>query len=186
MQRRLRHCSTGDLGAVASPNWGRETILLEPLHEPKLVPDEDDPSRPRSSRPSSPRHASQSADGQRSVVREGCGPARGFALRAPLIGGCRYWIPASRRRSHASRSAARGGRNPAQQRQGRRRQRSVSQMTKGGHTACSRTAGFKSAYTQLAARLLHCASRSLCAGSRPERSQHTPGVYVTGPLDLIV
>jgi DNA recombination protein Rad52 len=65
-------------------NWSRETVLLEPLHEPKLVPDEDDPSKAKvvSAFFAKARVTVWSADGQRSVVREGCGAARGFAKTA--------------------------------------------------------------------------------------------------------
>jgi DNA repair and recombination protein RAD52 len=64
--------------------WSRETTLLEPLHDPKLVADEEDPSRSKvvAAYFAKARVTVWSPDGQRSIVREGCGAARGFAKTA--------------------------------------------------------------------------------------------------------
>src|SRR3974377_1183882 len=61
--------------------WSRETTLLEPLHDPKLVPDENDPRNTKvvAAYFAKARVTVWSPDGQRSIVREGCGAARGFA-----------------------------------------------------------------------------------------------------------
>jgi DNA repair and recombination protein RAD52 len=65
-------------------NWSRETVLLEALHDPKLVPDEENPSRTKvvAAFLAKARVTVWSPDGQRSIVREGCGAARGFAKTA--------------------------------------------------------------------------------------------------------
>ena len=79
-------------------NWSHETVLLEPLHEPKLVPDEDDPSKNKvvACFFAKARVTVFSRDGQRSVVREGCGAARGFAKTAVQGGGeARTWTAAA-------------------------------------------------------------------------------------------
>jgi recombination DNA repair RAD52 pathway protein len=62
-------------------NWSRETVLLEPLHDPQLIRDEDDPTKTKvvAAYLAKVRVTVWSLDGQRSIIREGCGAARGFA-----------------------------------------------------------------------------------------------------------
>jgi DNA repair and recombination protein RAD52 len=65
---------------VGFGGWSRETTLLEPIHEPRLVPDQD-PTKTKvvAAYLAKVRITVYSPDGQRSVVREGCGAARSFA-----------------------------------------------------------------------------------------------------------
>jgi DNA repair and recombination protein RAD52 len=60
--------------------WSRETVLLEPLHDPKLVVDDEDATKTKvvACFVAKARLTIVSADGQRSIVREGFGAARGF------------------------------------------------------------------------------------------------------------
>jgi DNA repair and recombination protein RAD52 len=59
-------------------------VIIEPLHDPKLVPDEEDASKAKvvAAFFAKARVTVWSPDGQRSIVREGCGAARGFAKTA--------------------------------------------------------------------------------------------------------
>jgi recombination DNA repair RAD52 pathway protein len=65
-------------------NWSRETVLMEPLHDPVLITDPDGPEKGKvvSAFFAKVRITVWSEDGKRSVVREGCGAARGFAKTA--------------------------------------------------------------------------------------------------------
>jgi DNA repair and recombination protein RAD52 len=65
-------------------NWSRETVLMEPLHGPVLITDADSPEKGKvvSAFFAKVRITVWSEDGQRSIVREGCGAARGFARTA--------------------------------------------------------------------------------------------------------
>ena len=62
-------------------NWSRETIVMEPLHAPALVQDPDSPEKGKvvAAFYAKVRITVWSDDGQRSLVREGSGGARGFA-----------------------------------------------------------------------------------------------------------
>jgi DNA recombination protein Rad52 len=62
-------------------NWSRETVLCESLHDPRLIPGEEDASGNKvvAAFFCKCRVTVWSLDGQRSIVREGCGAARGFA-----------------------------------------------------------------------------------------------------------
>ena len=64
--------------------WSRETVLMEPLHDPVLITDPDNPEKGKvvSAFFAKVRITVWSEDGSRSVVREGCGAARGFAKTA--------------------------------------------------------------------------------------------------------
>ena len=65
-------------------NWSRETVLMEALHDPVLIIDPDSPEKGKvvSAFFAKVRITVWSEDGKRSVVREGCGAARGFAKTA--------------------------------------------------------------------------------------------------------
>jgi recombination DNA repair RAD52 pathway protein len=65
-------------------NWSRETLLMEPLHNPVLITDLDSAEKGKvvSAFFAKVRITVWSEDGQRSIVREGCGAARGFACTA--------------------------------------------------------------------------------------------------------
>jgi recombination DNA repair RAD52 pathway protein len=65
-------------------NWSRETLLMEPLHNPVLITDPDSPEKGKvvSAFFAKVRITVWSEDGGRSIVREGCGAARGFARTA--------------------------------------------------------------------------------------------------------
>jgi len=65
-------------------NWSRETLLIEALHDPVLITDPDSPEKGKvvSAFFAKARITVWSEDGKRSVVREGCGAARGFARTA--------------------------------------------------------------------------------------------------------
>jgi DNA repair and recombination protein RAD52 len=77
-------------------NWSRETVLMEPLHDPVLITDPDSAEKGKvvSAFFAKVRITVWSEDGQRSIVREGCGAARGFARTA----GGPSSRPSSRRR----------------------------------------------------------------------------------------
>jgi recombination DNA repair RAD52 pathway protein len=62
-------------------NWSRETLQMEVLHEPKLVTDADVPERGNvvAAYFARVRVTVYAKDGERSIVREGCGAARAFA-----------------------------------------------------------------------------------------------------------
>jgi recombination DNA repair RAD52 pathway protein len=61
--------------------WSRETVLLESLHEPALCKDETSPEKDKvvSTFFAKVRITVYAKEGGRSVIREGCGAARGFA-----------------------------------------------------------------------------------------------------------
>jgi DNA recombination protein Rad52 len=65
-------------------NWSRETVVVEALHDPVLITDPDSPEKGKvvSAFFAKVRITVWSEDGKRSVVREGCGAARGFAKTA--------------------------------------------------------------------------------------------------------
>jgi recombination DNA repair RAD52 pathway protein len=65
-------------------NWSRETVLMEALHDPVLITDPDSPEKGKvvSAFFAKVRITVWSEDGKRSIVREGCGAARGFAKTA--------------------------------------------------------------------------------------------------------
>lgn len=65
-------------------NWSRETTMLESLHNPVLVTDPDSPDTGKvvAAFMAKVRVTVWSGDGSRSIVREGCGAARGFAKTA--------------------------------------------------------------------------------------------------------
>ena len=65
-------------------NWSRETVVMEALHDPVLITDPDNPEKGKvvSAFFAKVRITVWSEDGKRSVVREGCGAARGFARTA--------------------------------------------------------------------------------------------------------
>jgi DNA repair and recombination protein RAD52 len=65
-------------------NWSRETVTIESLHDPVLINDPDSPEKGKvvSAFFAKVRITVWSEDGQRSIVREGCGAARGFAKTA--------------------------------------------------------------------------------------------------------
>ena len=73
-------CTTGDGGQNRQSDRGAK----KSLHDPKLVPDEADPSKTKvvAAFAAKARVTVWSADGSRSIVREGCGAARGFARTA--------------------------------------------------------------------------------------------------------
>jgi DNA repair and recombination protein RAD52 len=62
-------------------NWSRETVQMEALHEPKLVTDNEAPERGKvvAAYFARVRVTVWAKNGARSIVREGCGAARGFA-----------------------------------------------------------------------------------------------------------
>jgi recombination DNA repair RAD52 pathway protein len=62
-------------------HWSRETVVIEPLHAPVLITDRDHPEVGKvvSCWFAKVRITVWSPDGSRSIVREGCGAARGFA-----------------------------------------------------------------------------------------------------------
>jgi DNA recombination protein Rad52 len=64
--------------------WSRETVTIEPLHDPVLITDPDSPEKGKvvSAFFAKVRVTVWSEDGTRSVVRDGCGAARGFAKTA--------------------------------------------------------------------------------------------------------
>jgi recombination DNA repair RAD52 pathway protein len=73
-----------DANAVFGPgNWSRESHV-EPLHDPALITDPDNPERGKvvAAYFAKVRLTVYSRDGSRSIVREGCGAARGFAKTA--------------------------------------------------------------------------------------------------------
>jgi DNA repair and recombination protein RAD52 len=62
--------------------WSRETIAIEPLHDPALITDADNPERGKVVAAYYAKvRISVYVDG-RTIVREGCGAARGFAKTA--------------------------------------------------------------------------------------------------------
>lgn len=65
-------------------NWSRETVMLEPLHEPVMCKDKDDPQAGKivSCFFAKVRITVFNGEHSKSVVREGCGAARGFAKTA--------------------------------------------------------------------------------------------------------
>jgi recombination DNA repair RAD52 pathway protein len=65
-------------------NWSRETLQMEPLHDPKLISDAEAPERGKvvACYFARVRVTVWAKDGTRSIVREGCGAARGFAKTA--------------------------------------------------------------------------------------------------------
>jgi recombination DNA repair RAD52 pathway protein len=65
-------------------NWSCETVMIEPLHDPVLITDHDSPEKGKvvSAYTAKVRITVYSQDGTRSIVREGCGAARGFAKTA--------------------------------------------------------------------------------------------------------
>jgi DNA repair and recombination protein RAD52 len=65
-------------------NWSRETVMMEPLHDPVLITDPDSTEKGKvvSAFFAKVRVTVWSEDGGRSIVREGCGAARGFARTA--------------------------------------------------------------------------------------------------------
>jgi DNA repair and recombination protein RAD52 len=64
-------------------NWSRET-QVEPLHDPALITDPDSPEKGKvvAAYVAKVRITVYAKDGSRSIVREGCGAARGFAKTA--------------------------------------------------------------------------------------------------------
>jgi len=62
-------------------NWSRETVVMEPLHEPRLVVDEADATRNKvvASYMCKVRIVIYSDDGQRCIIREAHGAARSFS-----------------------------------------------------------------------------------------------------------
>jgi DNA recombination protein Rad52 len=65
-------------------NWSRETVQIEPLHEPKLITDAEAPERGKvvAAYFARVRVTVHSKDGARSCVREASGAARAFAKTA--------------------------------------------------------------------------------------------------------
>jgi DNA recombination protein Rad52 len=65
-------------------NWSRETMQMDALHEPKLIADAESPERGKvvAAYFARVRVTVYAKDGTRSVVRDGCGAARGFAKTA--------------------------------------------------------------------------------------------------------
>jgi DNA repair and recombination protein RAD52 len=65
-------------------NWSRETVAMEALHEPKLVTDAEAPERGKvvAAYFARVRVTVYAKDGTRSIMRDGCGAARGFAKTA--------------------------------------------------------------------------------------------------------
>jgi recombination DNA repair RAD52 pathway protein len=85
--RSLSYLETWDVIATANAvfgfaGWSRETVMLEQLHPPVLVSDEASPERGMVVCAYWAKTRVTVHAGNRTIVREGCGAARGFAKTA--------------------------------------------------------------------------------------------------------